>query len=73
MHGWLVLEKGDKPSIAKEIIAKLSKHWKTTGPWKMITLGRRFYELSIASFENLCLAWAMGLINLKLGVLRLSQ
>lgn len=36
MHDRLFLYKGDKLYTTKEITAKLSKHWKTKGPWHMI-------------------------------------
>ncbi|MCH97539.1 DUF4283 domain protein, partial [Trifolium medium] len=34
---------------------------------------RGFYEFQFVSFEDMCLAWSMGTINLKPGVLRLSK
>ena len=36
-------------------------------------LGRGFYEIQFATIENLRLVWAQGTVNLKPGVLRLSQ
>ncbi|KEH27899.1 hypothetical protein MTR_5g048840 [Medicago truncatula] len=40
LRGRLVLNKGDKPFATKEIQSKLQKLWKTTGAWKMMSLGR---------------------------------
>jgi len=67
LHGRLVLNKGDKPYTAKEILDKLSKQWNTAAPWKLISLGKGFFEFSFAS------AVAMGTVNLKPGLLHLSQ
>ncbi|AES65877.1 hypothetical protein MTR_2g054220 [Medicago truncatula] len=41
--------------------------------WKMLPLGRGYYEFSFASFEDLRSVWAMGTINLKPGILRLFE
>jgi hypothetical protein len=73
LHGRLVLNKGDKPMTARDLSSKLTLLWKTTGQWRMISLGRGFYEFQFASFEDMRLAWSMGTINLKPGVLRLSK
>ncbi|KAK2357831.1 hypothetical protein QL285_095068 [Trifolium repens] len=73
LHGRLVMNKGDKPLSARELSGKLSSVWKTANQWKMISLGRGFYEFQFVSFEDMRLAWSMGTINLKPGVLRLSK
>lgn len=70
LHGRLVLNKGGKPYATKDIMGKLTKQWKTVEKWKLL-LGRGYYEFSFASFEDLCSVWAMGMANMKLGVLRL--
>jgi hypothetical protein len=67
------MNKGDKPLSARELSGKLSSVWKTANQWKMISLGRGFYEFQFVSFEDMRLAWSMGTINLKPGVLRLSK
>ena len=73
LHGRLVLNKGDKPYTAKEISDKLSKQGKTAAPWKLISLGKGFFEFSFASVADMRLVWAMGMVNLKPGLLRLSE
>jgi len=57
--------KGDKTYILKDINAKLSKHLEKFGQWKMISLGRGFYEFSFTSYDDLCLVCALGTANLK--------
>lgn len=71
--GRLVMNKGDKPYTFKDIREKLLKRRKTSGPWKMISLGKGFYEFSFSSFEDLHLVLTMRTINMKLGVLCPSQ
>lgn len=72
-HGRLVLNKNDKPYTAKEISDKLSKQWETAAPWKLISLGKGFFEFSFASAADMRLVWAMGTVNFKPGLLCLSQ
>jgi hypothetical protein len=67
------MNKGDMPLTARELSGKLSTIWKTANQWKMVSLGRGFYEFQFVSIEDMRLAWSMGTINLKPGVLRLSK
>jgi len=39
------------------------------GQWKMLSIGRGYYESSFATLEDLRLVWELGTINLKLGIL----
>jgi len=73
LRGRLVLNKGDKPYTAKEIEAKLQKHWKTAAPWTLMSLVRGFYEFFFTSESDLQVVWAMGTLNLKSGLLRLFE
>ena len=67
------MNKGDKAYTAKEVSDKLSKHWKTKGPWTLIPLERGFYEMEFSSDDDLRNSFAMGTVNLKPGLLRLSR
>jgi hypothetical protein len=73
LHGRLMLSKGDKPVTAKDLKAKLTQLWKPACPWHLVSLGRGFYEFQFTSYEDMRLAWSMGTINLKPGILRLSK
>jgi len=73
LRGRLVLNKGDKPYMKKDLELKLQKLWKTTGAWSLLSLGRGFYEFSFASEDDLRSVWAMGTVNLKPGLLRLFE
>lgn len=72
LHDCLLLAKGNKPIKSSDLRAKLSTLWKPIGQWKMIPLGRGFYEFNFAFAEDLQSVWAVGSWNLQLGLLRLS-
>ena len=73
LQGRLVLSKGEKAYSTKEIESKLQKHWKTAGSWRMMSLGRGYYEFFFASEMDKCNVWAVGTVTLKPGVLRLFE
>lgn len=67
----LVLSKGYDPYIAKELTLRIKNIWKTAGKWRMVSLGRGFYDFHFATTEDLWMIWAADTINLKPGVLLL--
>jgi len=69
----LTLNKGDKPYTARDIISKIGKIWKTSAGWKMVPLGKGFYDFHFESTEDLKKIWAAGTVNIKPGLLRFSQ
>jgi len=69
----LTLYKGEKPYSTRDLSTKLGKHWKTMVAWKMVPLGKGYYDFHFDSAEDLCKIWAAGTINLKPGLIRLSQ
>jgi hypothetical protein len=71
-HGGLVLNKGAKTLHCKGFDSQ-GKMWKTTGKWKMVSLGMGFYNFQFATYEDLCTVWATDTVNLKPGILRRSQ
>jgi hypothetical protein len=73
LRGRLVLSKGDKPYTTKDIESKLQKLWKVGGAWRMLSLGRGFYEFFFSNETDMCTVWAAGTINLKPGLLRLFE
>lgn len=74
LRGRLVLNKGDKTYLTRDIQLKLQKQWKTTTTqtWTMLLLGSGYYEFSFDS-EAERSVWVMGTVNLKPGVLRLFE
>lgn len=69
----LILSKGDKPLSAREVREKVGQIWKTRASWKMVPLGRGFYDFHFESVDDLKNIWAAGMVNLKPGLLRFSQ
>ena len=72
-RGRLVLKKGDKPYTTKDIESKLQKLWKIRGAWRMLSLGRGFYEFFFSNETDMRTVWAAGTMNLKPGLLRLFE
>lgn len=64
LHGRMVMSKGDKPYTAKDLFLKLSKLWKLSGNWKLVSFGRGFFEFEFSSLEDMRKAWAHGTMNL---------
>jgi hypothetical protein len=69
----LTLNKGDKPYSARDLSIKIDKTWKTMAGWKMVPLGKGYYDFHFDSAEDLKKIWATGTVNLKPGLLRFSQ
>ena len=44
LRGRLTLSKGDKPYTARDLASKFGKFWKMVHQWKMVPLGRGFYD-----------------------------
>jgi hypothetical protein len=69
----LTLNKGEKPYSARDLSSKISKLWTTMASWKMVPLGKGYYDFIFNSAEDYRKIWAVGTVNLKPGLLRLSQ
>jgi len=72
-RGRLTLVKGDKPYTARDLAAKLGSVWKLAHKWKMVPLGKGYYDFHFESIDDFRKIWTAGTVNLKLGLLRLSQ
>jgi hypothetical protein len=73
LHGRLVLSRGDKPLSSKDLREKLLQLWLPIDQWKMIPLGRGFFEFRFSCAEDLRTVWSSGAWNLNPGLLRLSR
>ncbi|KAK2388420.1 hypothetical protein QL285_062107 [Trifolium repens] len=73
LHGRLVLSRGDHPVSSKDLRDKLLLLWKPIDCWKMIPLGRGFFEFRFSCAEDLRTVWSSGAWNLNPGLLRLSR
>ncbi|WJX52654.1 hypothetical protein P8452_38744 [Trifolium repens] len=73
LHGRLVLSRGDHPVSSKDLRDKLLLLWKPIDCWKMIPLGRGFFEFRFSCAEDLRTVWSSGAWNLNPGLLCLSR
>jgi hypothetical protein len=67
------LSKGDKPYTARDLASKLGKVWKMVHQWKMVPLGRGYYDFLFEHPDDLSRIWMAGAVSLQPGLLRLSQ
>jgi len=73
LHGILVLSKTDNPLSSKDLYTKLLQLWKPLDRWKMIPLGRVFFEFRFSTADDLRSVWSNDVWNLKPGLLHLSR
>jgi len=71
LHGGIILSKGDKPLTHLDLTKKLQLVWKTLRPWKVIPLGKGFYEFKFSSLEDMRCVLGVGSWQLSHGLLRL--
>lgn len=51
LWGRITLSKGDKPYTARDLASKLGKIWKMVHEWKLVSLGRGFYDFFLSEFD----------------------
>lgn len=73
LHGHLFFPKGSASIKFDELKMKLAALWKPLGPWRMVSLGKGYYEFSFSSLVDRSSIWLIGTWNLKPGLLRLSS
>jgi len=73
LRGRLTLSKGDKPYTARDLASKLGKIWKIVHQWKMVPLGRGFYDFLFEHQDDFSRTWTAGTVSLQPGLVRLSQ
>lgn len=61
LHGRILLTKGQQPlKIQFGLRDRLSILWRPLGEWRLVSLGKGFYEFAFASVEDLRRVLAMG-------------
>jgi len=70
LHGRLTLHKGDAPLTMQALKAKLSNQWPQLQNWSLIPLGKGFFEFNFNSIEDMRIIRALGIVNLKPGLMR---
>lgn len=69
LHGRVTLHKGDQPLTTLALQQKLSILKPSLRNWNITPLGKGFFEFHFSSFEDMRRTWALGVVNLKLGIL----
>ena len=69
LHGRITLAKGDPLLTSLAMKNKLCRLWPTLKEWSVLPLGRRFFEFQFGSVEDMRKIWALGVVNLKPGIL----
>ncbi|KAK2638453.1 hypothetical protein Ddye_026248 [Dipteronia dyeriana] len=70
--GRVVLLKGDEPWKVLALKEKLQSFWKLNSQWRLISLGRGFFQILLNSEEEKAKFWGIGPLHLKPGTLRLQ-
>ena len=70
--GRVVLSSGERPWKLMDLKARLSKHWMLNSDWRLISLGRGYYQILLKSPVEKNHVWGLGSVHLKPGILRLQ-
>ena len=70
--GRVVISSGERPWKLVDLKARLSKHWMLNSDWRLISLGRGYYQILLKSPAEMNHVWGFGSVHLKPGILRLQ-
>ncbi|KAK0578192.1 hypothetical protein LWI29_006536 [Acer saccharum] len=70
--GRVVLSSGERPWKLVDLKVRLSKHWMLNSDWRLISLGRGYYQILLKSPTDKTHVWGLGSVHLKPGILRLQ-
>ena len=70
--GRVVLSSGERPWKLVDLKVRLSKHWMLNSDWRLISLGRGYYQILLKSPAEKTHVWGLGSVHLKPGILRLQ-
>ncbi|KAK3218438.1 hypothetical protein Dsin_012408 [Dipteronia sinensis] len=68
----VVLASGECHWKLVNLKAKLNKHWLISADWRLISLGKGYFQIILKSSRDKNKVWGLGSVNLKPGVLRLQ-
>ena len=72
MIGRLILSKGDQPWKIVDLKKRLQEIWKPTESWRIVSLGRGFYNIHFSNPEDRNRVWQAASWSIKPGILRLQ-
>lgn len=68
MIGRVILSKGAQPWTVPKLKERLAVIWKLSSLWRLISLGKGFYDILLTSIKDNASVWGCGSLNLKLGI-----
>ncbi|KAK2655373.1 hypothetical protein Ddye_008425 [Dipteronia dyeriana] len=68
----VVLSKGEEPWKILALKEKLQSFWKLNSQWRLISLGRGFFQILLNSGEDKAKVWGIRPLHLKPGTLKLQ-
>ena len=71
--GRVVLSSGEKPWKLVDLKNKLHSIWKFSSAWRLISLGRRYFQIILSSLADQNLISGIGSLYLKPGIFRLQS
>jgi len=71
--GQIVIEQRGQTVFCTRLEYQIRQDLEKTAIWKMVPLGKGYYDFHFDLANDLRKIWAAGTINLKPGLLRLSQ
>ncbi|XP_008350100.2 uncharacterized protein [Malus domestica] len=71
--GRLLLKKGTMPMKTELLKSALASLWKLHNSWKLVPLGKGYFDLHFSSEEDMRRVWGGGTCTLQFGLFRLSQ
>lgn len=71
--GRLLLRKGSTPVKTESLKTSLNSLWQPLGPWRLVPIGKGYFDLHFDSEADLCKVWGGGTCTLESGIFRLSQ
>ncbi|KAK9285615.1 hypothetical protein L1049_024811 [Liquidambar formosana] len=71
--GRILLPKGAKPLTVLDLKARLAPIWKTIGEWRLVPLGKGYFDIHFHCLEHMRKVWAGGNWNLNSGIFQISH
>ncbi|XP_024177848.1 uncharacterized protein LOC112183741 [Rosa chinensis] len=71
--GRLLLRKGTIPLKTETLKASLHTLWRPLGPWRLVPIGKRYFDIHFNSEADMRKVWGGGTCTLESGIFRLSQ
>ncbi|KAL6204968.1 hypothetical protein ACLB2K_022234 [Fragaria x ananassa] len=71
--GRLLLQKGTTPLKTDSLKQALHSLWQPLGPWRLVPIGKGFFDIHFNSEADMLKVWGGGTCTLAFGLFRLSQ